>query len=154
MFTIRRAVTHDLDAIVDLRMAFLMEEQPDAMDSVSAAREAVRQYVMEKLPKDELLIWFAEAEGRIVGTSGLVFFHKPPTLRNASPMQAYVHNMYTLPEWRGQGIATALLRGIIEYVKSTPARRIWLHASDQGRPIYERLGFTPVDNEMMLALVD
>ncbi len=57
-------------------------------------------------------------------------------------------NMYTLPEWRGQGLATALLQEIIHFAKSTSIRRLWLHATESGRPIYEKAGFLPTSAEM------
>ena len=133
-------------------MAFLREMQPDALDSEREVLELTRKYVADKLPSGELLVWFAEEDGRIVGTGGLLFFDRPPTLRYKPELHAYVLNMYTLPEWRGKGVATALLRHIIEYVKTTPARRVSLHASEMGRSVYERLGFVASSGAMTLSL--
>jgi GNAT superfamily N-acetyltransferase len=152
MPTIRRAGIEDLEQVVALRMALLREMQPEAPASDAEVEELTRQYVAEKLPAGEFLVWFAEEDGRVVGTSGLVFSHRPPTLTCASELHAYVLNMYTLPGWRGRGVATVLLQHMIEYVRTTPARRIALHATDVGRPIYERLKFIPSDRYMTLAL--
>lgn len=82
--------------------------------------------------------------------SGLLFFERPPTAGNLSGVDAYVMNMYTVPEWRGQGLAGALLRELIAHVRATPARRIWLHASAAGRPVYEAQGFVPKSSAMEL----
>ncbi|MBD2524509.1 GNAT family N-acetyltransferase [Nostoc sp. FACHB-133] len=35
---------------------------------------------------------------------------------NLSGLEAYILNVYTIPMWRGQGIATALLKEIICFV--------------------------------------
>lgn len=152
MYTIRRATLDDLEIILDLRMAFLRESHPEAAGAEPVTREANRRYIGEKLPAGELLIWLAEEDGQVIGTSGLVFFHRPPTLRNQSTMQAYLMNMYTLPDCRGRGVATALLREIVDYVGTTPAKRIYLHATDSGRPVYERIGFKPADSGMVLVV--
>lgn len=152
MLSIRRATMDDLESVIDLRLAFLREMQPDADDLGSAVLDSTRAYVTEKLASGEFLVWLAEEGGRIVGTGGLVFFHRPPTLRNASSLHAYVLNMYTLPECRGRGIATALLQHILEHVKTTPAARVSLHASEMGRRVYERFGFTSTSTEMVLSL--
>ena len=152
MPTIRRAGVEDLEQIVALRMAMLREMRPEAPVSDAEVEELTRRYLAEKLPAGEFLVWFAEEEGRVVGTSGLVFSHRPPTLTCTSELHAYVLNMYTLPEWRGRGVATMLLEHMIEYVKTTPARRIALHATEMGRPIYERLRFVPSDAYMVLAV--
>jgi GNAT superfamily N-acetyltransferase len=58
-----------------------------------------------------------------------------------------VVNVYTEPDWRGQGVARALMRVIMEWASTTGAERVVLHASDAGRPLYTSLGFDPT-NEM------
>ncbi len=59
-------------------------------------------------------------------------------------------NMYTVPEWRRKGFATALLRELIAFAQGTQARRIWLHASEAGRPVYAAVGFVPKTSMMDL----
>ncbi len=122
MLTIRLATTEDLDQVVALRMDFLREMQPDALASEPEVERLTRRYVEHKLPSGEFMVWFAEEDGRIVGTGGLVLQHGPPTFRNASDLHAYILNMYTIPECRGRGIATMLLRHIIDYVRTTRAK--------------------------------
>jgi GNAT superfamily N-acetyltransferase len=61
-------------------------------------------------------------------------------------------NMYTLPAWRGRGVATTLLTHVISYVRTTPCDRIWLHATAQGRPLYEKAGFAATHEEMEMLL--
>lgn len=152
MPTIRLAEMSDLEQIVALRMAFMREMQPESIESEVEVTELTRWYVRDKLSSGEFMVWFAEEDGQVVGTSGLVFFHRPPTFRNTSEVNAYILNMYTLPEWRGRGIASMLLERIIEHVKTTRARRVTLHASDMGRPVYERFGFVDCSSEMILKL--
>lgn len=154
MLIVRLATTEDLDGVVDLRMAFLREMQPDALELEDDVRKLTRRYVKDRLPTGEFLVWLAEEDGEIVGTGGLVFFHRPPTLSYKCEAHAYILNMYTLPEWRGRGVASVLLHHIVEYVKTTPVRRISLHASEMGRSIYERAGFKPSDGAMTLNLSD
>jgi len=150
MPTIRRATADDLETVIELRMAFLRESKPDVREW-EPILQATRQYVSDKLPAGEFLVWFAEEDGQVVGTAGLVFFHRPPT-SPSSGLHAYVMNMYTLPAWRRQGIATALLQHVIEYAKSHSAGRVYLHALDTGRALYQRLGFEPCTSEMSLRL--
>jgi Acetyltransferase (GNAT) domain len=51
---------------------------------------------------------------------------------------------------RRRGIAGLLIKEIVAWSKSERLDRLILHASDQGRPIYERLGFI-ASNEMRLS---
>lgn len=152
MLTIRRADIEDLEQIVALRMAFLREAQPDGLEYEPEVFDLTHRYVADKLSTGEFLVWLAEEDQQVVGTSGLIFFHRPPTFRNRSDMNAYILNMYTIPERRGRGVATMLLRHIIEYVKTTPVKRISLHATQMGMLVYERLGFEDCSGEMTLNL--
>ncbi len=142
-----------MDALVRLRLDLLREvgDLQNNAHAVSLA-EATRRYLTKKVPKGEFVAWVAEADGRIVGTSGLVFFERPPVERNISGREAYVMNMYTIPEWRGRGIATALTREIIDFVKGTNATRIWLRTTEDGKRIYEKAGFVARDAYMELML--
>jgi GNAT superfamily N-acetyltransferase len=52
-----------------------------------------------------------------------------------------VYQVGTLPEHRGYGVARALVSAI---VRAYPENPVTLTATDQGRPLYEALGFHPV----------
>jgi len=40
-------------------------------------------------------------------------------------------------------LATTLVQALIKEAEARGATRIWLRATDQGRPIYARAGFVP-----------
>jgi GNAT superfamily N-acetyltransferase len=142
--SIRRASLADVEALVQLRLALQLESGHLTQDTmVTALTQATHQYLMEALPKETFIAWVAEAEGKIVASSGLIFFQKPPSENNLSGLEAYIMNMYTLPPWRGQGIATGLLHELMQFVKQTRAHRIWMYATQDGKPIYEKAGFVP-----------
>lgn len=61
-------------------------------------------------------------------------------------------NMYTIPAWQQRGVASALLQEIISYVRTTPARRIWLRTTASGRRLYEKYGFILTKDELELSL--
>jgi len=63
--------------------------------------------------------------------------------------EAIVLNVYVEPAWRRRGVADALMRAVLDGLAGRGIRRIVLHASDDGRRLYERLGFMPT-NEMRL----
>lgn len=129
---------------MDLRLALVGESGHLTQDTmVAEVRRAIYQYFFEALPAEAILVWVAEAQGTIVATSGLIFFQKPPSERNLTGLEAYILNMYTLPTWRGQGIATRLLQTLIISAKQRQAHRIWMYSTQVGQPIYEKAGFIP-----------
>jgi GNAT superfamily N-acetyltransferase len=94
----------------------------------------------------------AETDGQIVATSGMVVYEAPPTGGNPTGVEGYIMNMYTLPEWRGHGLARRLLDCLTEHARGLGARRVWLRASAQGRRVYEPYGFSGDENQMYLKL--
>ena len=64
--------------------------------------------------------------------------------------EAIVLNVYVEPPWRRRGVAGALMRALLGALAARGVRRVVLHASAEGRRLYERLGFLPT-NEMRLA---
>ena len=51
----------------------------------------------------------------------------------------------------GGTVATLLMQAILNVCRQRSIATVVLHASPQGRPVYEKLGFTPTD-EMILRL--
>ena len=92
------------------------------------------------------------AEGRPVG-SGVVWLQpsqpRPGTLSRLT--MPYIMSMFTEPGFRGRGVATRLVEEMVRWATSRGYRRIFLHASIAGRPVYARLGFQ-IGNEMRLDL--
>ena len=148
---VRRATIADVDALTTLRAA-LMEEEHPFDDEVARATylQATRQYFARTIPSEEFISWVAEADGAVVAISGLIFFLRPPWLTNPSGREAFILNMYTMPEWRSQGLATRLVQALLHYIQTqTDARRIWLYATEPGRPIYEKAGFKAKEHAML-----
>ena len=61
--------------------------------------------------------------------------------------QALVLNVYTERAWRRRGVADALMRELLRWCRGNGIESVVLHASGEGRPLYEKLGFSPT-NEM------
>lgn len=147
----RMATMDDLESLVDLRAAFLAE--PVGADpSYPPLLEALRLYFASALPTGEFMGYLAIAEGQVVATSGMVIHRHPPRPSNLTGYEAYVMNMYTLPAWRGRGIATALLGNLIALAGKKGCQRLSLHATSVGRPIYTKAGFVPAEGEMRVDL--
>jgi GNAT superfamily N-acetyltransferase len=59
---------------------------------------------------------------------------------------SYIGWMATLPEYRGHGYAEALLRHMDVFMRRRyGVKETVLHATEMGRPVYERIGFRAVD---------
>jgi GNAT superfamily N-acetyltransferase len=61
--------------------------------------------------------------------------------------QGLVINVYTEPAYRRRGLAERVMRALLAWCETRGLSSVVLHASDGGRPLYERLGFVGT-NEM------
>jgi ribosomal protein S18 acetylase RimI-like enzyme len=148
-YTIRRATLDDVEEMVRLRhdMQAEMGQHRGAVDA-DAIVDATREYFQKQLTGAHFTGFLAEAGGRIIGTGSFVVYDTPPSTANPSGTDAYVLNMYTIPEYRGRGIARDILKALLDRAYEEGARRIWLRTSARARPVYEHLGFESRDNYM------
>jgi ribosomal protein S18 acetylase RimI-like enzyme len=152
-FTIRRATPNDIDVLVELRDAMLREAVNDGeLGDVSEALGNTREYFEEKLPAGEYVCFLAEVEGRVVGVGGMVLFRKPALPQSPLGLEGYILNMLTLAEFRGKGIASAIMRELLESAQEAGAGLVALKATDAGRRVYEKFGFTENPHYMQLKL--
>ena len=88
----------------------------------------------------------------VIGTAGACYFRYPPTFTNVQGKVAYVTNVYIEDLYRKRGIATDLMNEVMEDIKERGCKVIRLHASDQGRRLYEKLGFVDAEGLMIMRL--
>lgn len=96
--------------------------------------------------------FLAEQDGEVAGGGGV--WLRPLLPRPGTPqgsLEAYVLNVYIEPEHRRRGVARAILEAIMDWCRERRVARISLHASAEGRPLYESLGFENT-NEMRIKL--
>ena len=92
------------------------------------------------------------SDDKIIGTSGLCFYKRPPSYKNISGEVAYIMNMYTEPQYRCQGIASTIFEKTVSEAKAMGYKKICLNATEMGKPLYMKFGFKDVDGEMELNL--
>jgi GNAT superfamily N-acetyltransferase len=150
--TLRPATLDDAPTIVRHRramfdaMGFTNYAELDEMDTRFAA------WVKRKMEQGEYLHWFAvDADGQIMAGAGVWLMDWPPHGTDPRGPRANVLNVYTEPEHRRQGLARRLTESVLDWCRDRGIRTVILHASKEGRPMYEGLGFKAT-NEMRLNL--
>ena len=152
-FTLRRATVEDIDLLVELRDA-MWREITGEMDigDVSEALGNTREYFESAVPGGEYVCVLAEAQGRVVGVGGMVMYRKPSQPLSPVGVEGYILNMLTMPEWRGKGVASAIMRGLLDCAREAGAGLVWLRATEQGRRVYEKFGFEENPHYMQVKL--
>ena len=95
-------------------------------------------------------MWLAEQTGEAAGMGGAAVFLLPPNDWCPGGKTAYIGCMYTAPVFRRQGVASRLLEFLLAELKEQGCGHIMLHATDMGRPLYEKFGFEVSPSSMAL----
>jgi GNAT superfamily N-acetyltransferase len=143
----RLATAGDLESLVALRAEFLAELTGCDPDDPTLLT-AMSRYFSATIPTGDFIAYLAVADGRVVATSGLIIHQHPPSARNQEGREAYVMNMYTVPAWRGRGLASSLLQRVLSAARQANCGRVILHATKRAAPIYLNAGFEAVESEM------
>lgn len=113
-------------------------------EELKKSEPIIREYLAAPSARD-VDCYLVMEDGKVVGGCAISVQHVLPSYRNRTGMHAHLHNMFVEPEYRRRGIATALLDFIIDTYRKRGVSRFELHASEMGRPLYERLGFEKSD---------
>ncbi|WP_251551604.1 GNAT family N-acetyltransferase [Neobacillus muris] len=145
----RRAAMDDIDRLIDLRKLQLLDEGIEPAINIDTE---LHQFFLQKLEDGSLIQWVAEEKEEIIACGAVIFYDFPPSYTNKTGKRAYITNMYTHENFRGQGIATHLLKKLVEESKEAGVTKMWLGASNLGRPVYQKFGFKETDEYLELNL--
>ena len=149
-YVIRIATTADAAVIAHHRVAMFRDMGMLADADAAALEAAARTYLTQALSGGEYVGWVTEADGHVVAGGGVVIRPLLPRPGRASGgNEVEVLNVYTEPAHRRRGLARRLMQEILAWCHGRGITRVTLHASDDGRPLYESLGFVAT-NEMRL----
>lgn len=149
----RKATLEDLEVLVRTRIEVLRAANKlEADTDMSEVSRQSHLYYQNALSNGTHTAYLVYDGSRFVGAGGVSYFQVMPTYHNPSGNKAYIMNMYTHPDYRRKGIAYRTLELLTEDIKSREITSISLEATDMGRPLYEKFGFTKMKDEMELVL--
>jgi GNAT superfamily N-acetyltransferase len=154
-FVIRAATVEDADVLAHHRAAMFRDMGSLRPELYDALRAASRAWFAEAVPTGEYVAFLAapaDRPGEIVAGAGVQLRRQLPRPRPGGAEievrpQGLVLNVYTEPAWRRRGLAELLMRHLIDWAREHDVGGLTLHASDEGRPLYRKLGFEQT-NEM------
>ena len=154
-YSIREATLADAEAIVRHRREMFFDMGHNDAAVLDEMTKSFRPWLVEKMKKvsgAEYRGWFAIAEdGSIAAGAGLWLMNWPPGLYTSEAWRGNILNVYTEHPHRRRGLARKLVGVARDWCGTQGIHVVILHASDQGRPLYEALGFQPT-NEMRVFL--
>ncbi len=150
-FVIREATAADVDIIVHHRRSMFADMGKSSERGREAMARTAHPMIEAALKDGSYRGWLVEIDGRVIAGGGVHIVPFQPTPMYPDPRRAWILNVYTEPEFRRQGFARLVLETILMWCRKEGLKRVFLHSSDFGRPLYESLGFEPT-TEMKLVL--
>jgi len=148
---IRPANQSDLPEILAHRRGMYQDMDYNDANAVSAMLTACEPYLSAALANGSFRGWLAVEQGRIIGGGAVLINPWPSHPYDLECRRATILNVYVHPEYRRKGVARQLMRTMIDWCRKEGFAAVYLHASKNGRPLYEAMGFKPT-TEMRLDL--
>ena len=156
--TIRLATMQDLEQLLAHRLSFIrtlkqgdstQQPSPGLLTLLSHLEGPTSQYLEAHLENGTFLAFIAEENNEIISSCFVCLSEQLPTLKNSSCKEGLILNVYTLPSYRKQGLATLLLQEVFKYATTHQIGALRLSATESGFPLYKKLGFTLQERDML-----
>lgn len=140
--TYHKATVEDAKTLVEYRVRFAIElkgERPSEV--VNELKQQLTDYFLKATADCTCISFIAKSGNTIAGIGSVHIREMPGNFKNPSGKWGYIMNMYTVPEFRKQGICTAILKLLIDEGKKAGVTAFELHATDSGEKVYLKNGF-------------
>ena len=144
----RIAAAEDLELLTGSRLDTLRDvNRLDAGYRFSEALlDASRKYFLEG---DQTTVLAMDGD-RVVGCATICYITLMPTFSHPSGRRAHLMNVHTDAAWRRKGIAYQMVSMLIREAWERGVTEISLDATESGRPLYRKLGFSDSGERMTL----
>ena len=147
---IREITPEDIEIIARMRIMMLDEVTTEPLPA--ELENQIRRFVWRHMRDRTCLGVVAETDGRVIADAVIYLFETMPDEVNVKGLTAMLYNVYTLPEFRGQGIMARMLPEVIRLAREAGAVELKMTAEKKAIPLYERMGFHVNDDAMKMVL--
>jgi len=147
---IRKAEFSDIVSLVDNRLEFICSIR--SIDNVDEFKKQTRIYLEKHIDDGTVVSYVATDKNKIVASCILCIYETLPTPCCLCGKNGLLLNVYTLKEYRKQGLAFNILTALIDEAKQLGIGKILLDYTDDGYALYKKLGFESLDREMALEI--
>jgi len=148
---IRVASMKDIPEILRQRRAMYEDMDYRDAESLGAMASLTAGDLTKALSDGSFRAWLAADGERVVAGGAIIISPWPAHPYDLECRRATILNVYTDRDYRRRGVARRLMQTMIDWCRREGFARVTLHASEDGRHLYETMGFEE-SNEMRLKL--
>jgi GNAT superfamily N-acetyltransferase len=147
---VRLAHHGDIEQLVEMRSDFTFEDFEEvASETRSGYAEDCRSFLADAISTGRWQIWVAEVDGRLVSHAFLALIDKVPRPIRENARIAYLTNVYSRPDYRGQGIGAEIIRRAQAAAREADVELIIVWPSNESIDFYKREGFKKPDEPLI-----
>jgi ribosomal protein S18 acetylase RimI-like enzyme len=148
MLETRIATIADAAIISDHRRDMFADMGTGKKSDLELMRRACEPWIARMIAEEKYYGCITTDNNVPIASAGLMILDWPPhPLDPTSEHRGYLLNVFVHREYRKRGLAANLVSQCLHEAARRGIRVVTLHASDAGRPLYEKFGFTTT-NEM------
>jgi GNAT superfamily N-acetyltransferase len=140
-FKFRKINKDDRDLFVKLRFEYFSMSDFNINDFERNELENNLIKYFDESVENNFFGMICEYRKEIIAVAYLAINRKPPNPNFITGKTGTLLNVFTYTEYRNQGIATALLKKVIEEAKKENINTISLRSTKDGEKLYKKLGF-------------
>ena len=150
-YGVRAATLGDLDVLVRHRIGMFTDM--GVSFEPADLEKAFEAWLQRMMPNGTYRAWLVEdGNGGAVAGGGISILPWPPGPRYPGDRMAFVYNVYVERGHRRRGLGRLVMDAIHDYCREAGIQSIALNASQDGRPLYEALGYQVTSAPMMIRL--
>lgn len=151
---IRLATNLDIDQLIKMRWDFTNDysDCPIESNEYEGFYLECREFLTNAIQSNRWYVWVADLEGQLISHVYIELIHKVPRPGRKTNRFTYMTNVYTLPEYRGKGVGSQILKKIETWSRKNEYEFIIVWPSEWSIDFYERNGYQQCKEPMELLL--
>jgi len=143
IYKVRQAKLKDVALLAHQRATMFVDMGVIKEEAAIDLEQRSSQKIAKMLKEKEFFGFLIELENEVIGSAGLTLRQALPNPLDFDPTcDAHIQNVFIEKAHRRRGAARYLMEYIIKWTKDKGIKKITLHTSDEGKPLYESLGFS------------
>lgn len=140
---VRLADREDADELARLRWDFSLEDEARGDKAFPQYLEEFKAFFLTGLDEGRWLVFVGETPAKLVANVWLEFVEMVPRPKAGPNRWGYLTNVYTEPEFRGNGIGKKLLDAAVSAAHVLKLELVLVWPSEGSTEFYKRAGFAP-----------
>ena len=137
-----KASKDDVATLVENRILFALElSGSQNEDVIQQLRTQMTNYFTKATEDNSCISFIAKSNEKVAGIGSVHLKEMPGNFKNPSGKWGYIMNMYTIPEFRRNGICKNILNLLVEEGQKIGVTAFELHATEEGEKVYTQEGF-------------